>query len=336
MKPSQLKEYLKFAIVNKEPVLLTSSPGVGKTAIIKQVCKELGVKLILSHPTISEPTDYKGLPFAVEGEAEFLPYGDLRKLINAKETTVCLFDDIGQSSAMVQASLMQILWGGQIGNHEVSEHVTFLGATNRKQDKAGVTGLLEPVKSRFGGGIIELEVSVDDWVQWSLENDMPIELISFVRFKRTIFDDIKLSKEIVNTISPRTVAAVGRVQSKGLSKSLYSEVFKGIAGEVFSTEYCAFLKYFDEMPDIDQIILNPEGTEIPKSVGVRYALTGALSDKADATTIESILKYTSRPEFDPELQTACMKNIAHGKNTKSVFDTRAFTEWAAKNKILNN
>lgn len=335
MRPSQLKEYLKFAITNKEPVLVTAKPGVGKTAVVVQTCMEMGKRIVYSHPTISEPTDYKGLPSNVNGRAEFLPYGDLRQLIEAEEDTVCFVDDLGQSSAMTQASFMQILWGGTIGGNKISDKVTFIGATNRKQDKAGVTGLLEPVKSRFGGGIIELEVSVDDWVQWAMSEELPIELISFIRFKPGLLDEEKPTKDIVNSANPRTVAAVGRQQKKGLPRHLYWEVFKGIAGEGFATEYKTFYDFYSQMPDLDEIITKPMQTRIPKELGVRYALTGALAAKATDKTIESIIKYTSRDEFDKELMAACMKNIAHGKD-KSPFRTKAFTDWAVNNKILND
>lgn len=307
MTPKQLTQYLEFAITNKEPVLIKSGPGVGKTAIVKQVCKKLGVNLILSHPTISEPTDYKGLPFAVGGKAEFLPYGDLRKLIEAEVPTVCFFDDIGQSSTMTQASLMQILWGGQIGNHSVSEHVSFIGATNRKEDMAGVSGLLEPVKSRFGGGIIELEVNSKDWCSWAIDNRMPVELIAFIRFRPDLLDNAKPSKDIINTASPRTVAAVGNLQNKGLMKELEFEVFKGVAGEAFAAEYMGFLKLYRELPSIDDIILNPDSAVVPKDVGAKYAISTAIASHATVDNIASVLTYIKRLPKEHEI--ACIQDI---------------------------
>jgi MoxR-like ATPase len=167
MRASELNKFLLFSIANKFPVLITGKPAIGKSDIIEQSCAEAKAELIISHPVVSDPTDFKGLPFASNGEAHFLPFGDLKKLIDAKKSTVFFLDDLGQAPAAVQASVMQLLLSRRINGFQVSEHVTFIAATNRREDKAGVTGMLEPVKSRFAS-IVELEVDTNDWCKWAL------------------------------------------------------------------------------------------------------------------------------------------------------------------------
>ncbi|GAF99527.1 unnamed protein product, partial [marine sediment metagenome] len=87
MSPKQLKSILLVAMSNGMPVLIKGAPGVGKSDIVARVAKELKMELILSHPVVSDPTDYKGLPGIVDGKAEFLPFGDLRQLMEAKKPT---------------------------------------------------------------------------------------------------------------------------------------------------------------------------------------------------------------------------------------------------------
>src|SRR5688572_28860406 len=158
MTPSQLEGFLAFCFTNRLPVLIKGKPGIGKSDITEQAAIAANCKLIISHPVVSDPTDYKGLPFAMNGEAHFLPYSDLKKLIDAKEPTVFFLDDLGQAPAAVQAACMQLILARQLNGHKISDFVTFLAATNRKEDKAAVSGLLEPVKSRFAS-IVELEVN---------------------------------------------------------------------------------------------------------------------------------------------------------------------------------
>jgi DNA replication protein DnaC len=83
--------------------LFIGPTGVGKTDIVTQACQEANARLIISHPVVSDPTDYKGLPFAdPDGKtARFLPFGDLAELSNAKEETVFFLDDLGQAPASV-------------------------------------------------------------------------------------------------------------------------------------------------------------------------------------------------------------------------------------------
>ncbi len=215
MKPSQLQELLKTTIPAGLPVMVKGAPGVGKSDIIAQACGAADADLIIEHPVVADPTDFKGLPFATNGKAEFLPFGSLRQLISAKKRTVFFLDDLGQAPVAVQAACMQLILARRINGHTVSDKVTFVAATNRRTDRAGVTGILEPVKSRFAS-IVELEPNLNDWVAWALKADMPTELIAFIRFRPGLLHDFKPTNEMKNTPCPRTVANVGRLMLTGI------------------------------------------------------------------------------------------------------------------------
>jgi hypothetical protein len=333
MKPTQLKAFLGHAIQHRQSVLIKARPGVGKSDIVEQTCKDAGVHLIISHPVVSDPTDYKGLPYASNGQANFLPYGELHKIMIATEPTVFFLDDLGQAPPAVQAACMQLLLARQINGHAVSDHVTFIAATNRKEDKAAVSGLLEPVKSRFKS-IVELDVNHEDWVRWALTiGNMPTELISFIRFKPKILEEFHPTKDIVNTVSPRTVAAVGQWQNSGLDKSLYFEVFKGAAGEGFANEYTAFLNILKDLPNIDQILMNPDSVQVPKEPSVLCAVGGALASRVNDINATNVFSYIKR--LPQEHAMACVKDMTIRK--PEILQTRAYISFAADtgNIVLN-
>jgi len=340
MRPAELSQLLKWAIPQRFPILIKGAPGVGKTDIVFDACSSLTVDaqgqlngvatdLILSHPVVSDPTDFKGLPAdKKDGTAHFLPYGDLAALMHAVRPTVFFLDDLGQASASVQAACMQLILARRINGHKVSDLVTFIAATNRKSDKAGVSGILEPVKSRFKS-IIELEPNNDDWCRWAIRNNMPVELIGFIRFKPELLWKFEATKEIVNTPSPRTVANVGSMQNAVIPQALEFEVFQGAAGETFAIEYSAFLKMYRGLPDMDQIVLNPTGTAIPaeNEPGIRFALAGALAARMNDQNLGNIITYLKR--LGPEIQVASLKDgvIRHPEITK----TKAFVMWSTDN-----
>ncbi|SIO53864.1 ATP-binding protein [Chitinophaga niabensis] len=330
MKPLELSGYLEFVFNNKYPVLVKSKPGCGKSDIITDAAQRIGQKLIISHPVVSDPTDYKGLPFpSKKGVAEFIPFGDLHQLIIAKEPTVFFLDDLGQATPAVQAACMQLLLARRINGHVISDNVTFIAASNRREDKAGVRGLLEPVKSRFVS-IVELEVDTNDWVKWAIQHNMPTELIAFVRFKPDFLDDFSPTQDLVNSASPRTVANVGKQQLSGLDKKLEFEVFKGAAGEAFATEYCEFLRIIRELPSVDQIILTPTTAIVPTDPGAQFAISAALARKLSDSNIKSIITYLDRlPE---EIAVACIKDGV--TRTPEINHTREFIEWTSKKSSL--
>jgi len=334
MKPSQLKMFLESTIKAKYPVLVAGAPGIGKTDIVKQAAVAVGANVIISHPVISDPTDYKGLPAIVDGKAEFLPFGELLSMIEASELTAFFFDDVGQAEPAVQKALMQPLLAREINGKKVSEHVAFVGATNRKQHKAGVTGMLEPVKSRFKT-IVELEPDLNDWVVWALKKGVPTELIACMRFKPNLLHDFQPTFELVNSPCPRTIHNVGDLMSMdgGVPQGMEFEVYKGAAGEGFAVEFLSFLKVYRNLPNVDKVIMDPDNAPVPdmaksENIPVLYALCGALSHKADEENFGRIVRYANRM---PEEFSVLLVTDAVTKNG-DITNTRAFIEWAVKHK----
>ena len=90
---------------------------------------------------------------------------------------------------------MQLILARQVNGHKISDKVIFIAATNRRQDRAGVTGILEPVKSRFAT-IIQLDVDADIWIEWAFENDMPAELIGFIHFRPSLLHKDETTSDI--------------------------------------------------------------------------------------------------------------------------------------------
>jgi hypothetical protein len=261
MKPSQLFDAVVFAIENNLPLLIPGAPGLGKTEIVKQACKKTDTDLIIAHPVVSDPTDFKGLPFVVEGSAEFLPFGDLRKIMEAKTRTVFFLDDLGQAPPSVQAAAMQLLLAREINGKKISEHVIFMAATNRKEDKAGVVGILEPVKSRFAA-IVVLEPNLDDWTVWAFKNEVPSEVISFLKFRPDLLSAFKPSSDMKNSPSPRGWEFAAKILNAKAPSDIEFELLSGCIGEGAATEFKVYLQVYRELPKFEDIIKDPKKTPV--------------------------------------------------------------------------
>ena len=168
---SQLTELLTAYVPARLPVLITGRPGIGKSDIVEQVARATNHDLLISHPVVEDPTDSKGLPFpSPDGRtASHLPFGDLEWAVNSTSPLIWFLDDLGQASPAVQAAKMQLLLARRIGNHVLPDHVTFVAATNRRTDNAGVTGILDPVISRFAT-VVQLIPTIQDWSAWAVRN----------------------------------------------------------------------------------------------------------------------------------------------------------------------
>lgn len=325
MNPDKLLGFLRQSIKHRRRVLIKGKPGIGKSDIVAQACKDTNAEVVLMHPSISDPTDYKGLPaLSKDGlEAHFMPFGDLVKLCKAEKPTVAFLDDIGQAAPAVQAALMQLILARAVNGTGISDQVIFIGATNDTTHMAGVSGMIEPLKSRWDT-IVELVVSTDDWCKWAITHNMPPELIAFIRFREELLDKFAPTKEISNSPCPRTWASCGNWINAGIRDV---EVFRGAVGEGAAVELTSFLELQKELPSIDAILMNPDKEEVPEKPACLYAVASGLANKATATNFERVTRYLDRMPM--EFAVMCVRDaITSGK--KGLTSSEAFVAWSTK------
>ncbi len=340
MRPKELHHQLTAAFANHEQILVKGPPGVGKTAIISAAAEAAGRHLVLMHPAIADPTDFRGLPArAANGtEATFLPFGDLAALLTTKQPTVCFVDDLGQAPESVQKALMQLLHGRRLNGLRLPDHVTFVGATNDVRQQSGVTGLIEPVKSRWSA-IVTLDGHVDDWTAWALtQPHIPPVLIAFLRSPEAqnptsncaLLFDWKPSREITNSPCPRTWEAVGRMLHRGCR---HHEMLAGAVGTPAAAQLTAFLEVADKCPGMAEIMLDPEGTPVPDSPSLAALVATAIGRCLDPKTITSLFRYLWRmpqPYRILSVGDAHRRLAGNPKGLQAITETRPYVDWAVR------
>lgn len=325
MRPRDLATFLSAAIRNRLAILITGAPGIGKSDIVAQAAADAGADLLLSHPAVADPTDAKGLPWPVAGadEATFLPFGELARAVKATRPTVWFLDDLGQAPPAVQASYMQLLLARRVNGHALPDFVSFVAATNRRTDRAGVAGILEPVKSRFAS-IVELVPHVDDWSEWALDHDVPTDLVAFIRFRPDLLCNFQASADLTNSPIPRTWSHVARLSAAGLPAEVEYDAFSGAVGAGAATEFVAFRRLIRDMPNLDAILLDPTKGDLPEAPAILYATVTGLAARSTPATFPRIAAYAERltgahhGEFAALLLRDCVRR------DKAICNTAAF------------
>jgi hypothetical protein len=195
--------------------------------------------------------------------------------------------------AVHNCSFMQLLLARRVNGHRLPDCVTFVAATNRRTDKAGVSGILEPVKSRFGS-IVNLDPSLDDWCQWAYNNNVPPMLIAFLRFRPDLLSKFEATADLTNSPCPRTWANLGRVEALGLPAEIESAAFAGSVGEGAAVEYLGFRTVASQLQSIDSILLDPKRARVPKQPNQLYAISVGLAAKATTSNIGRVIQYCQR------------------------------------------
>lgn len=322
--PKQLAQLLARTIPAGLPILITGSPGIGKTDIVRQSSEVANADFVVTHPVVEDPTDRKGIPWGnpKTESCTWLIDHVTKQLCTATKRTVWLMDDLGQATPAVQAAHMQWLLNRGVNGHKLSDFVTIVAATNRRVDRAGVSGILEPVKSRFAS-IVELEPNLNDWARWAFDNNIPAMLIAFLNFRPDIFSKFQATADLTNSPIPRTWAAVANLEAIALPPDVESVAMSGAVGEAAATEYLAFRKLANGLQNVDAIILNPKGAEIPSKLDVLYATMVALAAKSNDKTFPAIVTYAERlvdadrGEFAVLMIRECIRRDDSGKISHS-------------------
>lgn len=293
--PRQLTHLLAATIPAHLPVLITGMPGIGKSEIVAEAAHRAGAELLISHPAVSDPTDFKGLPWFQKGDkaASFKPFGDFDTALNAQNPLVWFLDDLGQSTVAVQGATMQLLLARRVNGHVLPDHVTFVAATNRRTDRAGVSGILEPVKSRFNA-IVELTPTIDDWSNWAFDHEVPATLIAFLRFRPELLAAFEATADLTNSPVPRTWAHLAKIEALTLSTEVEAAAFAGAVGERAATEYIGFRRLARNIGSIDAILLDPHNAPIPTQPDQMYATVVGLAARANDKTFPKIGIYAER------------------------------------------
>lgn len=310
-----------------EPVLLVGQPGVGKSALLDQVSSDLGYRLIISHPVTADQTDYKGQPAIVDGQAEFLPFGDLRSLITATQPTVCFLDDVGQAALSVQAALMQLVWARRVNGHRVADCVRFVLATNRRTDKSAVSGMVLALVNRCT--VLNVDVNVEDWRQWAMNAGVPLEVVAYVSFEPAALTDYVPTSDIANVCTPRTLELAGRNIRRGFTDC---ETLAGCIGTGRGAALAAFIPMFNAMPSIDAILANPAKAAIPAKLEVLCAVCVALAARAGLKTAAAILTFAKRlAEGGRPEHSAMLVLDAYRRDKAAMTSVPEFGQWALAN-----
>jgi hypothetical protein len=329
MKPSVAAQIVEKMILNYKPVLLVGMPGIGKTSIMDQVREKTESDMMVSHPVVNDPTDGKGFPCVIDGVAQFLPFGDLKFAMNYEGKRLIWFlDDLGQARPAVQATYMQLLLSGRVNGHELPKTVVFAAATNRREDRAGVSGILEPVKSRFHM-IIEIEPDVESFITWGLTSRrIRKEVIACLR----LFPELLVSppsREIKPSANPRVWEFASQILDADFPPAVIYDSLISCLGEEAGSQLHGMITTFKNLPSVNSILKNPGSVEFPREPSSLFALCTVLSKflEKKPEKVDPVFKFAGRLPGDFSV---CLIKDSLAL-CPELADTKAFQKWNSEN-----
>jgi len=324
VKASQIFEALRIlAVTARQPVFIWSSPGAGKSSIVRQVAESLKVALKDVRALLLDPVDLRGLPFlGSDGRSkwatpDFLPHDG---------KGILFLDELNAAPAMVQASCYQLVLDRKLGEYTLPEGWAIIAAGNRDSDRAVTTRMPTPLRNRFVH--LEFEVDVQEWSEWAIRAGIRPEVIAFLRFRPELLS--QPDKDAHAFPSPRSWEFVSRILDSLGSQpnpSIEHELIAGAVGAGPATEVSAFLRTFRELPSIDAILLNPLQEPVPENAAAQYAVASALARCASDTNFDRICLYLNR--LPTEFRVLCVRDAT--LREPAIRCTAGYVRWAVEN-----
>ena len=300
-------------------IFLQGPPGCGKTAICEQVALENNLPMLNFALPSCEAVDLRGLPQIVDGRTVWacpLPRDGRGMLV---------LDEIASSPADVQVAAHHVVHSQSGSDIRVGPawHIVLTG--NRAQDKTHFRAMGSALRNRLI--MIDIEPDVQSWVAWAQEHNINPLVTGFLRWRPEVLTAREIPGEGAFP-SPRSWAAASRVLGLAVSASTESEMLRGAVGEGASIELCAYLRTARELPSISAIEADQDGSPVPSSPSLLYALITCLSQYTRQTG-NSLARFAAR--CPAEFTLLYIRDIAGRVSLKTDPDIRA---WVAKHKKL--
>jgi hypothetical protein len=258
---TELKEMLKIYTKQMQGCLLETDstfavrvdgyPGIGKSAVMGQIAKELDFNFIDTRLAYKDNVDLAGhmIPNKEEKNAIFLKPED----IPTKENTIWFFDEFNRiMHPTILQTLFQIISNRQCGTHKLPKNVFIVIAGNLGDDDNTI--VTEFDDSAFDGRTARflLEPEFDEWCEWAEGSIHPL-IVSFLKGNAEFYHRMKgrpwaQADEILRMFGAE---AIDKLKS---NDKIIRKFLESIIGSEPLNEFFHFAKEYDSVDEMDVIL----------------------------------------------------------------------------------
>jgi len=339
--------------VNSLVPLLRGGSGIGKSESVKQLWRDEEINLGLTPVMTPTPTakefglvQIMGSHYGVQDL--YLPTYDkdqdemVHKFMsslpkNPSSKGILFLDEVGSASADVQKVFQSLILEREIGSYVLPKGWKIIGATNRKEDNAGVGNLNMAMLNRTA--VLDIEFSHESWDLWASENGVHPLITSYFRFEPQNLWNYDRKNKSEQFCSPRSAVALSEIlNADAIIDELKLATYQSTVGSEVAQNILSFEKTLSKAPSMESIIENPQDADFISSedTNIRFAVTGALlqkvregdSKKRKEKVFSSAIEYLNR--FESKEFTVFFTQ--HGiKIEKGLMNTKSFTDFSLAN-----
>lgn len=343
LSPDNTSEAIERCIQARQVPYVQSSPGVGKSQIMKAVAKKWNLKLIDYRLATADPTDLQGFPQLINNlRMGFAPPVEIPLATdplpkdengNTMAGWFIFFDELGQAYPSIQNASFKIIHDKMVGQHKLHDNVAMGAAGNLESDKAHTQKLSSALTSRLIK--LEMVVSNDDWDKWAIENGIDYRIRAFIQWKPDMLHNFK---KIIESKADSESYACPRTWEFG-SKLMHNQpnevdaigqaLLHGAVGKSAASMFAGFSALFEKLIKYDAILKDPHNAAIPTEPSILHAVSALISHDIHLNTVPDIMPYVER--LPVEFQVFALRDAI--KKKPSLLNEAALADW--KNKYID-
>lgn len=305
--PRQLYEYIEDCLKAGLVPYVRSSPGMGKSSLMRLLCKAWGLWLIDHRLSTSTPEDMSGLPKFTDTPhgpvASFVPFDmfpvEGTPIPKGHDGWMVFLDEFNSGSKSVQAAAYKLVLDKMVGQRKLHERVVITAAGNLDTDRAIVNTLSTAMQSRVVH--LELMLSFEEWLEdVALIEGYDNRIISYLSYDNSKLMDFRPDHNDKTFCCPRTWEFMNRIiTSPGhVVSDRKAPLYSGTITSGVAADFVSFTKIWSELPSFKAVLADPEGMSVPKDRQICWATIGHLMEKVTGETLEDVGKYVARMSTD--------------------------------------
>lgn len=267
---------------------LISGPGIGKTTSVEDEAERRGIECRILSLAQYDAGELAGWAIPTK-EGDKMERLRPDWMPNDGEGILFL-DELPQAPVANQNIAAQIVNERRVGQHHLPDGWVIVAAGNRTSDRAGTNNMPSHLKDRLM--FLEIEADLEDTIAYFYSKKIDERVCAFLRFRPEWLH--KFERDANASASPRSWERTSSILSWGLDPVCLNEAIAGQVGRGATADFLGFMKMYDSVPDMDDLIANPESADVPSDPAVLYAISAALSARASKSNISNVIRYLSR------------------------------------------
>jgi MoxR-like ATPase len=278
--------------------MLWGPPGVGKSAIVKELADRKAVPLKdvrLSHKVASDIGGLPALDHSTRKTTFYLP-DFLPDPTRDGAEGVLFLDELPGADDQTRIASYGLILERAVASYQLPPGWRIIAAGNRPED--------DPVNREFGSALNDrlvhllVEPDYQDWLNWASRQGLAHEVLAFIHIMphRLSADPARLSQGHAIVPSPRSWERVSQVLKQTRRRESRELIVAGLVGDGVAHEFFTIADEVAGLATVETILktsLSQLQRVIPTTLAGLYALAYALSASFTRQTAGQILQVVA-------------------------------------------